>query len=296
MSRLRNDNTIKQLKPTKARYMTVVANTWREFLAAIDKVKLHLKFEEGEECFMRGHANQSWNLLPSLGRVVRTLADEDALALEAASFWEFNARAQELYDRAQNDWEHLFHMRHHGVITRLLDWTETLSVALYFALDDNSVQNDSDPCIWLLNPYALNEQTCGPRDLVHPRYLSYGFEDWDYGAFLVSKGVRWPGPIAIYPEQTNRRMHAQRAWFTIFGWGRKPLEVPVPKAVAEVVLKTRAVEGAQEFLEHAGVGDYFVVQDLDGLANELHRKYGLGEAIKPMPKGSAPAYRSGNTV
>lgn len=47
-------------------------------------------------------------------------------------------------------------MQHYGLPTRLLDWSRSPLVALYFAVSDES-QCDKDGCIWMLTPGKLNE-------------------------------------------------------------------------------------------------------------------------------------------
>lgn len=78
----------------------------------------------------RGHASSRWSLKPSIGRVKDYGADTEVLVFE-----EFKrmAPAFSSTDRLASDWEWLALAQHHGLPTRLLDWTTNPLVAAYFA-------------------------------------------------------------------------------------------------------------------------------------------------------------------
>jgi hypothetical protein len=259
--------------------------TWDDFLDDVDVARKSLGFEPREECFFRGHADREWQLLPTLLRYASQngLSSADTLELEGALFWEFQARAQELHHEPLSDWDYLFFMRHYGVITRLLDWSEGLGVALFFALEHHRtgiLPAAAQPCVWLLNPYALNDHlgAWNVRDLVSPRYLGYIEKDdqtYDYGEVIDTDLIHWSMPVAIYPIQRSNRVRAQRGWFTIQGTSSNPLEIQAPKNVAQVVLPAKAIGDALRFLEHGGLNEYTMYADLDSLARELHRKNGV---------------------
>jgi hypothetical protein len=197
-----------------------------------------------------------------------SLSKSGTLELEGALFWEFQARAQDLHHDHLSDWDYLFFMRHHGVITRLLDWSEGLGVALYFALEKYRAgipERAPHPCVWLLNNYSLNSHTdaWNARDLVSPRYLGYIAEDdetYDYGDMIDVDLIHWKMPVAIYPIQRSNRVRAQR--------------------VAQVILPSQAIGDALRFLEHAGLNEYTMYADLDSLARELHRKNGVTSSAR----------------
>jgi hypothetical protein len=249
-----------------------------EFLARIEEAKANLKFKEGEECFFRGHSDCQWELLPTLLRHSKRakLNDLGLRSLEGDLFFEFQARARELHPQVLSDWEILQFMRHHGVATRLLDWTEALGVALYFAVHN---KNGTEPCIWLLNPYSLNEHedSWEMRDLVSPDYLG-GSDGWDYSDFMIDfddLSFGWRHPVALYPVQRSSRLHAQRGYFTIHGDLVQPLDKINPKVVKKVDIPFPIIPDVREFLGIAGINDYSMFPDLDGLARDLHRKSGI---------------------
>jgi hypothetical protein len=55
-----------------------------------------------------------------------------------------------------NDFDRLCYMQHYGVPTRLLDWTDNILIALYFAV---STSPDKDGVLYVLNSRLLNKYT-----------------------------------------------------------------------------------------------------------------------------------------
>ena len=60
--------------------------------------------------------------------------------------------------RRSSDWEILFDMQHYGLPTRLLDWSENLGIATFFAAVYNEKLNiNTNAAIFLIDPAEINK-------------------------------------------------------------------------------------------------------------------------------------------
>ena len=125
--------------------------------------------------WFRGHAVASYNLDPNIFRKAdylynRTLTYSNNHLRENYRFQSFMARNFDNIDYKMPqyviEWQEV--MQHFFSKTRLMDWSESLTVALEFALEsfitpvkDREISErcqTAEPIIWILRPDMLNEQ------------------------------------------------------------------------------------------------------------------------------------------
>lgn len=170
--------------------------------------------------FFRGHPQIFKWLLPTIYR-----APFSQTLHENVEFWagqRFRLRARSFVSRVPEWGDHLswlLMMQHYGAPTRLLDWTASILVALYFAVGDPSVEPGE---VWCMHPSVLNwhsnRQICGPDD-PPIRYLAAEvfLEPKQLPGFAEDLGLKTPPtlPLALIPAFEFPRMAAQMSRFTI---------------------------------------------------------------------------------
>ena len=253
-------------------------STLTEFTKLAESIRVEWEFEPDDICkpWFRGQQRKHWELVPSIARIGGFDREtEDNIREEFATRAPALSRFEPL---PTNDWDLYFLMQHYGAPTRLLDWTESPLIALYFAVRDNPGYYDS--AVWMLNPYELNYRVAGKEEVVSPSAQGVSKKDakrvapWLRERWLKAKIP--DDPLAIFPTHIARRISSQRACFTIHG-SRMPgfarfSRGPDP-CLTKITLPGRSVKDIRLSLEQMGIDDTTIFPDLEGLGRALATSY-----------------------
>lgn len=242
----------------------VVADSWNELLLHVKGFRAELG--NPSQLWFRGQGNADFELLPSLLRFANGLDRERAL------FERFRQLSQRVLPRrTDEDWETLFDMQHYGIPTRLLDWTETLGIAVFFAATYNRFYPGKDAAIFILDPMKLNTYSRIDRVPFIPDDPTLKYRD----IYWLKRPFAPNFPIACEPQFRNDRILAQRGRFTIHGDNTSPIDVGCEQAAKRIVLSGQAIREALDFLDIANINESTVFPDLAGVANYIRDSAGL---------------------
>ena len=246
--------------------MTITSQGFVSFLSRINQF---MKSAEGNVWF-RGHSNIGENgehcnytLDSTLFRRSKNL--KDVQRLERNYIYEFMTKGYGLH-QTQNEWNLLYLMQHHGAPTRLLDWTTSLTIALYFAtLNWNPEENK--PSVWLLNPTKLNTTLGGEDSLILP-----------HGEFEKYVSEENLSSHAIAPIYNTPRLVAQQGQFTLQGNFdgdlKKELDSKDPNhsdVLWELEITKDLYNDINLYLHMNGVNVFSIYPDLDGLSKLINK-------------------------
>ena len=168
----------------------------------------------------------------------------------------------------------LFLMQHHGCPTRLLDWSDSILVALYFTVTEDL---DADGELWCLHPGKLNSLSIGSDNIVTDEMHVRAFakdaamgEENNKRHVMVDQLAKLP--IAIAPSLWFRRGVNQISRFTIHP---RPIEgraieetLNYPNLVRYLIRKENKSE-MTDALSALGIRPETMFPDLDGLSRGI---------------------------
>ncbi len=173
----------------------------------------------------------------------------------------------------------LFLMQHHGMPTRLLDWTESALMAMYFAVSECQNQDGE---MWAMRPEMLNEKS-GEPGIFLPRHGIVKYlaaePSWKKLDILATRcGLTEPpwNPVALRPPMNFNRMVAQLSTFTIHpkpkpkGRGTTiPELLEEPEHLVRYVVPAKDKESIRRDLAALGITRRSLFPDLDGLSASI---------------------------
>ena len=186
--------------------------------------------------YFRGVRKASYQLIPKVGRL-----SHYSLELESSLLYLFKINATPYLDpRPSSDWEWLAIAQHHGIPTRLLDWTRNVLVAAYFAVEGNSI---GPSAIYAYDPGGL---------VLDPKQQD-PFKVKESGIYL--------------PEHFTARIAAQSGTFTV---QPKPTAPFAPAGVEKFVIAEEAKLPLRKALYAYGVHRGSLFPDPDGQARMIY--------------------------
>lgn len=228
-------------------------DSWSDLLKGIKEYKA--QFPKETEFWFRGQSDSSYILKPSLFRY------HNGFEKEKEVFNTFRRLSQKIAFSHKDEWDLLIDMQHYSIPTRLLDWSENLGIAMYFAVSGHAENHNIS--LYVLNPIELNKYS-----------KKYGIPivpDDSMGLSYIENYVKkepFPPtyPIAIKSNFINDRVIAQRGMFTVHGDNLTGIEDLCPKAVKKFTISNKAIPEIKEFLEIANINEFTVFPDFNGLA------------------------------
>ena len=282
--------------PAKSRRPVVgpskTADSINSLLDIVAKQTKNWGFKDSEQNrpWYRGHASLSWKLCPSSLRGRKW--DKNTCDDENESIEEFLTKSPALGVPGTSSlslWNGYFLMQHHYIPTRLLDWTESVLVAAYFAVAADPIDNNA--AIWMLDPYEMNERN---PDFHGDSVVSPGFvgnrdaEKRKIDKWLpLSRGEKFdsvPGlPLAVYPAYFSRRIENQRAAFTVHGSDSDGLTKQWRDGgpLLRIVTPGQKARGFRAMLRDMGINRATVFPDTEGLGRYLAERWGPANSQKP---------------
>ncbi|HEX5971178.1 MAG TPA: FRG domain-containing protein [Gemmatimonadaceae bacterium] len=231
-----------------------------------------------DTCVYHGAPDASRHLLTSLDRLGGVTPPHGKTGLEEHILRNFARYSRPFVQQAGNEWELMVTAQHHGVPTRLLDWTYSPLVAAHFATRGTL---ERDRAIWQLDWMKVHRHFGFPELalLIHDLAELVGrrgeFTPWR----LIGEGDGGkPFACMIEPPTLDTRISAQSAVFTLCSDTSHSFDEFLDEhglldALTRFVIPKESSSYVRDQLDIAGFDERRLFPDLDGVAAQLRRYY-----------------------
>lgn len=178
----------------------------------------------------------------------------DVEHIEREMLEEFRRRSLHILESQPGSlWDWMALAQHHGMATRLLDWSENPLIALWFSMSTGSEVWTEYSVVWGFH--------VPKNDIVN---ADEGLDPFEGGATKVFK-----------PNHIIRRISAQFAWFTIHKQNEEKKFVPFEKneeyssRLFKIIIQKSCFAECRKRLHSFGINSAMMYPDIDGLAKHV---------------------------
>lgn len=213
-------------------------------------------FQDGDRTTVvyRGHGAASFTLKPKVGRCKPPTNSGRSTVNEELMLELFKRQSPDRLSIAtESEWELLAIAQHHGMATRLLDWTRNPLAALYFAV--------SKEC-------ESREKTGQPRN-EDAEIIVWRSPKVDLTSPLPASPFKLNKPenyVKYVPRFMTPRLRVQSGLFTVH---EEPAQVFLPSGIEHIKIPYRMRKPLKDALNRHGVNESVLFPDVDGLARHI---------------------------
>jgi hypothetical protein len=271
------------LLPLSREYALV--NTWLDVVAALYEGSWNPRLHRFRSPFaFRGLGRDDLALSSTLVRLSDGRAD--AYRLEQALLRNFRKYAHGVRDRDDSLWSWLARGQHHGLPTRLLDWSYSPLVALHFATECPA-DFDRDGVVWCVNFVETNRRLPTRLRRMLDKEASETFTIDMLRVFPTLKAfdrlASDPFVAFVEPPAVDRRILHQLALFSLMSSPSASLERWLhahPELCRKVRVPAHLKWEIRDNLDQSNVNERVLFPGLDGLSRWLTRYYTPLEASR----------------
>jgi hypothetical protein len=236
------------------------------------------------------------------GQIVRSSGSDVTGPNPERMLAEFKRQARPFVERPlMNEFEWMFLAQHHGLPTRLLDWSTNALAALYFAvsgasaatgdgseiceefLEPNSNElRDDGFAVFVIDPGSINTKIL---DVPDPIDISAVPDHWAHYLDPASNDKAYL-PLCVTAPHISSRIRAQSGVFTLHGANIWPLDYydALRPLITKIFIPNTAGDSIANSLTKVGINRSFIYPGLDAIA------YDVSAAERLRHRGEKAAY------
>ena len=237
----------------------------------------------------RGIPDSNYKLVTSLSRICKTEQNKTERAL-LSNFYKY--AAQESNAITQSEWARMIIGQHHGLPTRLMDWSYSPLIGLHFATSgiDLDRLGSTNAALWKIDIEELNQLLPCKYKVALRQNRAHLFtvgmlENLNVDVATYDKDMKGSSILLLEPSSMDQRIINQYSFFMIVPTGIPDVESFLNMKTnnsVKYIIHAKLCWQIRDVLDQLNISERIIYPGLDGIAQWLKRRYYHRGNVKPF--------------